>query len=124
MLCPKCGKPLVIVERNQIELDWCPKCEGFWFDVDEWKLLGVVSEKYNPFNYDAVLSKEKSRKCPVCGKIMHKIDMNGVLLDKCPNFHGVWFDKGELSQFINMAGSNLNSYKTVNFLGEVFNINN
>lgn len=124
MLCPKCGKPLIVVERNQIELDWCPECEGFWFDADEWKLLGVTNEQYNPFNYDAVFSKEKGRKCPVCGKIMHKIDMNGVLLDKCPKFHGVWFDKGELSQFVNMAGSNLENFKTINFLGEVFNISN
>ena len=123
MLCPKCGKLLVVIERNQIELDWCPNCYGFWFDESEWKLLGVSDDKYDPFLQKPVLSSEKGRKCPVCNKIMHKVNINGVLLDKCVNLHGVWFDKGELSLFINSVNTKSNNTKTVNFLGEVFNIN-
>lgn len=119
MLCPKCGKPLIVVERNKIELDWCPQCGGFWFDADEWKLLGVNDDKYDPFQSENVNSKEKGRRCPVCTKIMHKTEINGILLDKCPCFHGIWFDKGELSDFVNSVNSDSKNVKTVNFLGEV-----
>ena len=34
MNCPICDVELVVVERDKIELDWCPKCSGFWFDAD------------------------------------------------------------------------------------------
>ena len=122
MLCPKCGSSLIVVERNKIELDWCHKCGGFWFDADEWKLLGINDEENNPFDFEAVTSVEKPRKCPICHKTMEKIKVNGILLDKCPSFHGVWFDKGELSDFVNSANQKLKITKTVNFLGEVFNI--
>ena len=122
MYCPCCEQPLVVVERKKIELDWCPKCEGFWFDADEWRLLGVKNEKYNPFNYEAVRVREQGRTCPKCGKIMDKIKIGDILLDRCPNFHGVWFDKNELSQFINLSNSGAGETKTVKYIGEVFNI--
>ncbi len=123
MICPKCGKMLVVVERNKIEVDWCPGCGGFWFDASEWKLLGVKDDKYDPFTYEPVKSREKGCKCPICRKFMYKVDVNGVLLDKCPVYHGIWFDKGELADFVNSVNLKSKNSKTVNFLGEVFNIN-
>ena len=123
MNCPVCGKPLIVVERNKIELDWCPVCRGFWFDADEWRLLGVNDEKYNPFAYEAIRMKnEKGRKCPICGKIMEKIKVGDTILDRCPSLHGVWFDKGELGCFVNFSNAQETSTKTVKFLGEVFNV--
>jgi hypothetical protein len=122
MYCPVCEKPLVVVERDNVELDWCPECGGFWFDADEWKLVGVKEEKYNPFTYEAVKVNEKGRRCPVCNKMMEKIKIGDTVLDRCPNFHGVWFDKDELSCFVNYANSKAINTKTVNFLGETFNI--
>ena len=123
MNCPVCGKSLIVVERNKIELDWCPSCRGLWFDADEWRLLGVKDEKYNPFAYEAVRIKdEKGRKCPVCEKIMEKIKIGDTILDRCLSLHGVWFDKGELGSFVNFSNAEATSTKTVRFLGEVFNI--
>ena len=39
MLCPKCEKEMIAVERNDVELDYCMFCEGFWFDNYEWNVL-------------------------------------------------------------------------------------
>ena len=39
MDCPSCSEPLIVVEREGIELDYCPKCKGLWFDADELELL-------------------------------------------------------------------------------------
>ena len=124
MNCPNCDAELIVVERDKIELDWCPKCFGFWFDADEWQLLCIKEKEHDPFCQEAVKSAEKSRKCPVCGKTMEKINIEGILLDRCPNFHGIWFDKGEVSSLVNKATSSTQESEkiTVNFLGEVFNL--
>ncbi|MGY4305470.1 Zn-finger nucleic acid-binding protein [Bradyrhizobium sp. USDA 4369] len=35
MLCPVCRVDLVISERQNIEIDYCPKCRGVWLDRGE-----------------------------------------------------------------------------------------
>jgi len=35
MLCPVCNVDLAISERQEIEIDYCPKCRGIWLDRGE-----------------------------------------------------------------------------------------
>lgn len=35
MRCPVDGAGLVISERNNIEIDYCPECRGIWLDYGE-----------------------------------------------------------------------------------------
>lgn len=35
MLCPACQVPLVMSERQSIEIDYCPQCRGVWLDRGE-----------------------------------------------------------------------------------------
>ncbi len=35
MLCPLDGAPLVMSERQNIEIDYCPTCRGVWLDRGE-----------------------------------------------------------------------------------------
>ena len=35
MLCPACKTDLVMSERQNIEIDHCPKCRGVWLDRGE-----------------------------------------------------------------------------------------
>lgn len=35
MICPLCQLELKIVERQGIEIDYCPKCRGVWLDRGE-----------------------------------------------------------------------------------------
>ncbi len=35
MKCPIDGETLVISERSQVEIDYCPKCRGVWLDRGE-----------------------------------------------------------------------------------------
>ena len=35
MLCPACKTDLVMSERQNIEIDYCPKCRGVWLDRGE-----------------------------------------------------------------------------------------
>ena len=54
---------------------------------------------------------------------MNKIrigENSNVLLDKCLNCQGIWFDWGELSKITNQNKelSNMSSKEIINFLGE------
>jgi Zn-finger nucleic acid-binding protein len=35
LLCPACRTDLVMTERQNIEIDYCPKCRGVWLDRGE-----------------------------------------------------------------------------------------
>ena len=35
MTCPNCSAPLVIVDRLDVEIDYCPDCRGVWLDRGE-----------------------------------------------------------------------------------------
>lgn len=35
LLCPVCQVPLVMSERQNIEIDYCPTCRGVWLDRGE-----------------------------------------------------------------------------------------
>ncbi|MBK7174943.1 MAG: zf-TFIIB domain-containing protein [Bacteroidales bacterium] len=42
MNCPNCNVPLVMSERQGIEIDYCPQCRGIWLDRGE---LDKIIEK-------------------------------------------------------------------------------
>jgi len=125
MICPKCKKEMIVVERSDIALDYCIDCNGFWFDDEEWNLLCkklyLTQEEHigDIYSIPNLTIKEEARYCPICNSKMEKFMAYNVVLDRCPNRHGIWFDKNEVSQFIN--SSNTGSKRTpVNFLGEIF----
>jgi uncharacterized protein len=109
MQCPVCKIDMVVVERNKIELDYCYKCRGVWFDAGELELLlksvglaehhnllrGILSSK-------EAETQENKRRCPICGKNMKKTNAaeHKVLVDACQRGHGLWFDGGELDQML------------------------
>lgn len=35
MKCPNCNETLLMTERNNIEIDYCPSCRGVWLDKGE-----------------------------------------------------------------------------------------
>lgn len=35
MPCPVCSVPLVMSERQGVEIDYCPQCRGVWLDRGE-----------------------------------------------------------------------------------------
>jgi len=45
MACPVCSVPLVMSDRQGIEIDYCPKCRGVWLDRGE---LDKIIERSAP----------------------------------------------------------------------------
>lgn len=45
LMCPNCEEGMQAIQRNEVEIDVCPKCRGVWLDRGELeKLLGAVRE--------------------------------------------------------------------------------
>lgn len=109
MKCPICKDDMIILELEKVEIDYCIECKGIWLDACELELiyrnsgLSSLEEVFKEIPH----SKELNIKCPVCRKKMEKVEFNktGIILDKCRNDHGYWFDKGELELLLE---SNLN----------------
>jgi Zn-finger nucleic acid-binding protein len=127
MDCPACKVPLIVAERDGVELDVCVQCHGLWLDAGELALLAEKMGRRLEAGGQAGLVKaeveESTRPCPRCDKRMHKAWLGNrprVLLDTCPAGHGLWFDAGELgqvlSQFDVAAGSQ--PAAVIAFMGE------
>jgi len=110
MKCPVCKQLMIVVEHENIELDYCLSCSGVWFDAGELELLLETFQlEEAELSPDSILtspeaeSGEKKRRCPLCGRKMKKATVGHnpeVLIDACPQGEGLWFDKGEVVQLI------------------------
>ncbi len=125
MKCPVCKDSMIVLELQQIEVDYCTSCEGIWLDAGELELMFETEDerlrivdlfkKTDP-------GKEKSYNCPICGKRMLKFDVGAkekVKIDKCKRNHGLWFDKGELQKVVEF-GSVDKENKIINLLKDMF----
>lgn len=128
MDCPNCKTPMIILELSGIEIDYCYNCFGIWLDEGELELL--LKEAKRKDNLLSSFRKvpnagEKKKKCPVCLKKMEKIDVGTrekVLIERCKNKHGLWFDRGELNQVIKLGQIDENN-EVLDFLEEMFKVN-
>ena len=131
MKCPACKNMMIVVEHENIELDYCVSCSGVWFDAGELELLLETMElEGTSLALDDILtspeaeSGERKRKCPICGRKMKKATVGHkpeVLIDACPSGDGLWFDGGEVGQLITQLPDKSDSQgRVITFLGEVF----
>lgn len=136
MICPVCKTNMIIVEYQDIELDYCTSCKGVWFDAGELEL--VFKTRHSDDEVETFLAEmiraahaettEKIKKCPICGKKMDKKDIwetPRTLIDVCGKGHGLWFDGGEVIQLAEYMrkkeGNRPDSNNTaVEFLKEFF----
>ena len=134
MRCPACGTELVVVEREEIEVDWCVDCRGLWFDEGEMELLGekagrrLESEDLGRAKGDSITSGE--RRCPRCPRRMERVVLalgsgEGIEIDRCAE-HGIWLDQGELGRIMRRLEplreqrSDTDEELLLSFLGETF----
>ena len=136
MDCPACKGVVVVVEYQRIELDYCTKCYGVWFDAGELALLterlGLEGGSLTVSEIVALPEKrvaEKARRCPICRKKMKKVTIGSaseVLIDVCTRGHGGWFDGGGggqgLGQLKDKHAAADKQGRVIDFLGEVFHV--
>jgi len=112
MKCPRDGSTLepIHYEAN-IEVDQCPTCHGMWLDKGELEQIQQTIEH----DYTKELEKEPDHvrrayalarpthlgeaPCPKCGEgmvVKEYAYTSQVLIDVCPEDHGIWLDAGEI----------------------------
>jgi len=125
---------MMVVEHQRVELDYCPGCEGVWFDAGELELLLELAELTSPgLEIESILSLPEiktaagKRRCPICQQNMKEVSIGNpaIDIDVCRRGDGLWFDGGEVNQLIlqlakepaNTGGS---QQRIITFLGDVF----
>ncbi len=100
MQCPKCVKQALKQRKDrhsQVVVDFCPDCQGFWFDRDELNSVMSVASK----DLEAPsTSGQSDRNCPRCQVAMQAFNypQTQVQIDMCPNCQGLWLDADEFKE--------------------------
>lgn len=107
MDCPVCEEPMLTLELENVEIDYCQGCEGIWLDADELEILlggsGQAQNFVKSFT-KTTESTEKKRRCPICLKKMEKVFAGeNILIDRCKREDGLWLDGGELEDILEKA---------------------
>jgi hypothetical protein len=112
-MCPKCHEPLIVVEFEGVEIDYCPECRGTWFDAGELEFVtelgGVPAGPLHRALQLAGPGRGGTRRCPRCRRKMHVIalgDSPPVEVDRCRAGHGLWLDAGELVTIVREFAGN------------------
>jgi len=98
--CPRCGnRPLRRrkLKDSRIEVDFCEKCRGAWFERRELeKALDVAMKDLRIPEYAGA----STRPCPDCAKALREFDypQTYVKVDMCSSCLGIWLDPGELRE--------------------------
>lgn len=125
MDCPVCKEAMIVMELDQVEIDFCLDCRGIWLDSQELEMLLEEAQGKDSllasFKVDKQ-NKEDLRSCPICLKKMDKVICGNdkkILIDKCKKEHGLWFDSGELEDIISIGNMGKDS-KVLSLLHDIF----
>ncbi len=111
--CPRCRGALEAMRVGNATIDKCPGCGGHWFDGDEIEHAadltthGISRQEAVGMRRTIPATSEVERvvkylPCVRCGEVMSRrqvVQRAGIIIDVC-RLHGVWFDGGELEQFL------------------------
>jgi uncharacterized protein len=103
--CPACGNALSLYTVFSLDFEGCPKCKGIWLVRDELRKLKnkeadgslrwMNAEIENIDKTTAIPTKRPCVKCAGVNMISVIFGGSSVVVDWCPNCHGIWLDRGE-----------------------------
>jgi len=99
MKCPNCDGVLAPAKHHGVDLEACPNCKGMWLSHAE---LEELEDKVFDLGDDekgslVFKSSTTTRKCPVCGQPMGRVDYRDydLEIEFCALGHGYFLDGGE-----------------------------
>ncbi len=116
--CPVCKLNTEIMDLAGVELDYCYKCNGIWFDKGEMNVFqnaisdpNICSQMTKTFKELSIPNQHINRtsylNCPVCSQpMLHKkfAEVSNIILDKCPA-HGTWTEQEDLFKILKVINS-------------------
>jgi len=120
MNCPVCKELMLILEYQEIELDYCPHCEGVWLDEGELEAMVGFTEKIDLSDFKG--SNKSKRNCPRCRQKMVKglFPETQIEVDVCRRDGGIWLDNGEIQDIARYLCSPDTKNEICQFLSELF----
>ncbi len=106
MKCPKCVEKTNEMKIEGIDIDFCSSCKGIWFDKDELPFMVELTKEELSLEKMAQDAQKTEWACPTCETKLEEFlfhDTKDLHVDRCPDCHGVWLDKGELAKVENVA---------------------
>lgn len=100
--CPKCKTPTSSAT--------CGQCGGVWLSESSLRerLEGVQVDNTRVPDPDSFeKTNEKQYECPQCQDPLEVIRFGDILLERCANTHGVWFDANELQAVLLLASKGM-----------------
>ncbi|MBI4850701.1 MAG: zf-TFIIB domain-containing protein [Acidobacteria bacterium] len=104
MKCPKCNDANLMNVLGQ--LDFCPVCQGTWFDKGETAKYFSFEEDIPNLAIALSTAKKTSLSCPRCSGELEEIkytENSDLLLDRCTGCNGLWFDAEEVDKLMQFA---------------------
>jgi uncharacterized protein len=103
--CPACGTGLNQYSIYSMEYEGCPKCKGVWLVKDELRKLKNKAEDgslrwlndeiEHMERTSAVATKRPCVRCKTSKLVSVIFGRSSILVDWCPQCHGIWLDRGE-----------------------------
>tara|TARA_B100001248_G_C27398864_1_gene468067 strand:+ start:6504 stop:7019 length:516 start_codon:yes stop_codon:yes gene_type:complete len=114
MKCPRCKieNSLVPEIYEGVEIDRCHQCQGVWLDDGELvKIMQSEEESFSPeliqqaiaaaFTGIPEAETQSHETCPRCDAALKAVNYaysSGVVIDRCPEQHGLWLDNQEIDK--------------------------
>jgi len=101
-ICPECLRKLNTITAGEQQIECCVYCKSLWFDTGELKSL---TNLLRDIPADNLAHRKSQRNCPVCQAQMREylfVSRQNLLIDKCPNEHGVYLQSGELKRVFDL----------------------
>ena len=105
LTCPNDNTNLTPISVEDVPVDQCPTCGGFWLQGGELEQLGAHHGAHlEPITVGAVSVVDSVRKCPQDSSALRQHEFaehSGITIDQCATCQGIWLDKGELASILN-----------------------
>ncbi len=100
MNCPRCAQQQLkekYVSGANLNVDYCPKCKGIWFDGGELEQTVEVADPHLQIPRNAVRLQAP---CPRCAKRLYAFHypQTRVMIEMCKVCKGLWLDAGEFKR--------------------------
>jgi Zn-finger nucleic acid-binding protein len=118
--CPACNAKLNLYVVFGIEIEACSKCKGVFLDRDElrrlkdktakgsWQTLRWIDDEVEAI--DKTNAMPSRRLCPKCAEVKFVSTSFGdsrIIIDWCSQCNGLWLDRDEFQQIIELLKSKL-----------------
>jgi Zn-finger nucleic acid-binding protein len=99
--CPKCKKPTLsnFNTSEGVVVDFCDQCFGIWFDKDELANYIELSKDIPEIKEMKKQARKTDLSCPKCKGALEELPFSSqtnILVDRCENCGGIFFDAGEI----------------------------